>query len=84
MAKERKQIGRIRYVENWHDEGEHFVFEWKWDNEPETEWSLESAFPLVDVRDGEYVYGEGDLIHYTALTKIRDWKKQGIEITFGK
>ena len=80
MAKERKMVGRIRYVEDWHGEGEAFVFEWKWSDEDENQWSLDSAFFLISVKDGELVYGEGDLIHYEALTKIREWRKQGIDI----
>ena len=73
MAKPKLE-GRIRYVKDWHGEGEHFIFENKWTNEGENEWGLESAFPL---------YGdEHELIHYTALTKIREWKKLGIDFYF--
>ncbi len=71
MAK-RKMIGRIRYVEDWRGEGEHYVFEWKWDDEPATAWGFECAAPLVNF--GEYT----DMIHYTALTKIMEWAKIGI------
>ena len=76
--KEREIIGRIRYDENWHGEGEYYVFEWKYEDEDENQWSMESAFPLVSYEDGKIVCGKGDLIHYTALTKVREWQKQGI------
>ena len=70
MAKERKMVGRIRYCENWHDEGEHYVFEWRFDDEDA--WCFECAAKL-------YSFGEfKDMIHYTALTKIREWNKIGI------
>lgn len=70
MAKNRKMIGRIRYEKNWHNEGEHYVFEYKY--EEEDDWSFECAAPIVSV--GEYK----DMIHYTALTKIREWNNIGI------
>ena len=82
MAKKAKLEGRIRYVEDWHGEGEHYLFESKWTNEED--WGLESAFPLCSFEDGELVLGEGDLVHYTALTKIRDWLKLGVDFYFGK
>ena len=62
MAKARVFQARMRYDENWHGQGEHYVFENKWSDEDE--WGLDTAFPLVD-----------DRIHYTALTKIRDLPK---------
>lgn len=61
---------RIRYVEDWNGDGEHYLFENRWTNE--NEWGLESAFPLKD-----------DMIYYTALTKIREWKNLGIPFYFG-
>ena len=73
--------GRIRYVENWNGKGEHFVFENHWTDE---EWGLECAFPLVRIEDGDMVIGEGELIHYTALTKIREWKKLNVPFYFAK
>lgn len=76
--KERRMIGRIRYDENWMNEGEHYVFEFRWEDEGENDWSMECAFPLLSYKDGELVCGKGDLIHYTALTKVREWMKQGI------
>ncbi len=79
MAKERKMIGRISYVENWHDSGEHFVFEWKFEDEDEKQWSFECAFPLCECKDGKMQPGSGELVHYTALTKIREWAKIGIK-----
>lgn len=57
---------RIRYDANWHNEGEHYVFEIKWSNEEE--WGLEAAYPLIN-----------DCIRYTALTRIREWMKLGIK-----
>lgn len=68
MAKQKKMVGRIRYAENWHGEGEHFVFEWKWDDEDENQWTLTCAAPVVN-----------DMVHYTALTQIREWQKIGIK-----
>lgn len=76
MAKERKMIGRISYVEDWNEHGEHYVFEWKF--EDEESWSLECTFPLCEWKDGKAVCGSGDMIHYTALTKIREWMRIGI------
>lgn len=68
MAK--KMVGRISYVEDWHGEGEHYVFEWAFDGEDD--WNFECAAPL-------HSFGEfKDMIHYTALTKIREWNKIGI------
>lgn len=66
-----RYMERIRYDENWNGEGEHFVFEGKWSNEDE--WGLVSAFPL-----------KNDMIHYTALTKIREMKSLGIDFYFKK
>lgn len=73
---------RIRYAENWNGQGEHFVFENKWTNEEE--WGLDSAFPLVTVEDGDVIRGEGELIHYTALTKVRELMKLGVHFYFSK
>ena len=72
---------RIRYDENWSGEGEHFVFEGRWSNEKE--WGLDSAFPIVnksDLKDDNEK--EKYLIHYTALTKIRELKNLGIDFYF--
>ena len=80
--KERKIIGRIRYEEHsifgGVDEGEHYIFEWKYEDEDDNQWNMESAFPLVSFKEGEIVFGSGDFIHYTALTKVREWLKQGV------
>lgn len=76
--KEQKMIGRVRYVENWNNEGEHFVFEWKFENESDKEWRFECAASLFDVQDGKLKRGSGEMIHYTALAKIREWMKLGI------
>lgn len=76
MAKEKKMIGRISYVENWNNQGEYYVFEWKFENEDS--WSFECAAPLCELKDGELKCGSGEMIHYTALTKIREWMKIGI------
>lgn len=64
-------IVRIRYDENWNGEGEHFIFEGKWSNEDN--WGFVSAFQLMN-----------NMIHYTALTKIRELKNLGIEFYFKK
>lgn len=66
---------RIRYDENYMNNGEHYVFENKWTNEEE--WGLDTAFKLYD-HDGK----KGDLINYQALTKIRDLRKMGISYYF--
>lgn len=76
MAKERKMIGRITYVENWHGQGEHYVFEWRF--EDDDEWNFECAAPLCEWKNGEIITGHGEMIHYTALTKLREWAKIGI------
>ena len=69
MAKKNRLQGRIRYEENYMDSGEHFIFELKY--EDEEEWGMCKAFPLKD-----------DIIHYTALTQIREWQDLGIEFWF--
>ena len=66
---------RIRYVEDWHGEGEHFIFEGK--QSDADAWGLDTAFKLFDL-DGE----KGILIHYQALTKIRELRKMGIPYHF--
>ena len=76
MSKKRKMVGRISYVENWHGEGEHFVFEYRWDDEDE--WSFECVAPLCSWEDGKLMTGKGDFLSYTALTKLREWSKLGI------
>ena len=72
-----KLQGRIRYEENWNGRGEYFVYETKWSNEKE--WGLDTAFNLLD-------YGEekGAVVRYEAVTKIREWMRQGVEVHFGK
>lgn len=76
MAKKKDRLEcRIRYVEDWNGRGEHFVFENKWTNEDA--WGLDTAFPLFDAE-----WGKGELIHYTALTKIRDLMDMGIDVYF--
>ena len=59
--------GRIRYVSNWHDEGEFYLFETRRDGE----WELETAFPIVD-----------DAISYRALVRVREWMRMGIFFYF--
>ena len=76
MSKQKLQ-GRIRYVEDWNGQGEYFVFETKWSNEQD--WGLDTAFKLLDYGDEK-----GVVLNYTALTKIREWQKLGIEFWFGK
>ena len=65
--------GRIYYEENWNGEGEFFIFEVKRADEPETEWGLQTAYPL-----------KNDMIHYTALTTIRHWIDTEVDFHFGK
>jgi len=76
MAKDKLQC-RIRYEEDWNGQGEYFIFENKWTNEDH--WGLDTAFKL---RDSETE--KGALIHYTALTKIRELQALGIEFYFSK
>ena len=71
-----KLQGRIRYEEDWKEVkqgGEWYLFEIF--REDTQDWGLDTAFPL------KY---EGEYIHYTALTKIREWQNLGIEFYFGK
>ena len=74
MAKKNKLEGRIRYEENWRDEGEYYIFEIKWSNEGEDAWGLDTAFKLLDYRDEPAA-----VISYRALTKIREWQNLGID-----
>lgn len=60
---------RIRYDENFRDDGEHFVFEGKWSDE--SEWGLDQAFKLVN-----------DRLSYQALTKIRELQRLDIPFYF--
>lgn len=71
---------RIRYDENWNGHGEHFVFENKWTNEES--WGLDSAIPLISYEDGKRIVGKGDLLHYTALTKIRELMELDVPFYF--
>lgn len=66
---------RIRYVEDWHGEGEHFLFECK--QSDADSWGLDTACKLFDY-EGE----KGVLISYQALTKIRELMKMGIPYHF--
>lgn len=66
---------RIRYDENWCERGEHFIIENRW-SDSET-WGLDTAFPLIDYKDEK-----GVLLHYTALTKIRELMELGIPFRF--
>ena len=79
MAKKQYLEGRIRYEENYRNEGEYFLFETKWSDEEE--WGLDTAFKLWpdDVYGGK---GEFNMLHYTALTKIREWQKLNIKFYF--
>ena len=54
MAKTKKEKleCRIRYVEDWCGNGEHFVFENKWPDDEE--WGLDSAFPICEIKDRAY------------------------------
>jgi hypothetical protein len=66
---ERHLEARIRYDENYMNDGEHYVFENRWSDEEE--WGMEMAFKLID-----------DRLSYQALTKIREWKRLGIPFYF--
>ena len=66
---------RIRYVEDWHGEGEHFLFEGK--QSDEENWGLDMACKLFDY-NGE----KGVLISYQALTKIRELIKMKVPYHF--
>lgn len=77
---EEKPVCRVRYDKDCFGEGEHYVFEYrKFDEE---EWTFDSAFPLVSFEDGKLVIGKGDLLNYTALTKVREMMKYGYAICF--
>ena len=81
--KEPKYEARIRYVEDWYGQGEHFVFEGKWTNEEE--WGLDTAFKLLDYRDENWNVHEKDkaaVLSYQALTKIRELQKMKIPFYF--
>ena len=72
--------GRIRYEENYNGQGEYFIYELKWSDEDE--WGLDIAFKLRDTEVDGVVY-KGELVHYQAITKIREWKRCGVrEIYF--
>ena len=77
---ERHYEERIRYEENWHGEGEHYIFEGKWSDEDS--WGLDTAFKLFDI-DYKGYHGKGELINYQALTKIRELLKMRIPFYFG-
>ena len=70
---------RIRYVEDWHGEGEHYVFEGK--HSDEEDWGLDTAFKLFDL-DYKGHHEDGVLISYQALTKIRELRKMGVPFHF--
>lgn len=81
MAKKKETLqGRIRYEENWHGEGEHYLFELK--QPGEESWGLSKAFALVSYEDNEIQIGKGDFLNYRALTQIREWMKLGIPFHF--
>ena len=79
MAKERKMIGRISYVKNWYDSGEHYLFERKYEDEDEKQWSYDAIIPLCELKDGKIKSGSGELIHRAALETIRKWSNIGIK-----
>ena len=69
--KKPKLLGRIRYVEDWMDRGEYFVFETRW--EDEEDWGLDTAYPLKD-----------DKLSWRALYKACEWKELGIDFFYGE
>ena len=69
MAKKVKLQGRIRYEENFMNNGEYYVFEIK--HSDEKEWGLDTAYKLID-----------DRLSYEALTKIREWQRLDIDFYF--
>ena len=66
---------RIRYAENWCDDGEHYIFENKWSDEDD--WGMEMAFKLMDYKEEK-----GVLLNYQALTLIRQWQNLHIPFHF--
>ena len=76
---ERHYEERIRFVEDWNGDGEHYVFEGKWSDEDS--WGLDTAFKLFDL-DYNGHHASYELISYQALTKIRELKKMGIPVYF--
>lgn len=72
MAKKVKVEGRIRYEADYMGRGEHYIFEFK--KTTDKEWKMEKAFGLI----------QGELVHYTALTTLREWQRLGIEFHFGE
>lgn len=78
---ERRYEVRISYEEDWHGEGEHFVFEGKWSDEEE--WGLDTAFKLLDFRNEKgFPIEQNVLLNYQALTKIRELIRSGIYFYF--
>ena len=67
---ERKYLERCRYEADWNGKGEHFIFEGRWTDDDD--WGLDMAVPV-----------KNDMIHYTALTKIRELMRQDVEFFFG-
>ena len=67
MAWEDKPLARIRYVER--DGTESYICEFRMSEEDD--WSFDSSWELRE-----------DMIHYTALTKVRELMKQGYRISF--
>ena len=65
MANKEKLIGRIRYAKNCMDFEECYIYEYKSENE--TEWTFESAYPIVD-----------GTVHFSAITHIQKWQRMGI------
>ena len=83
MAKKNQLECRIRYEKDWNGRGEYFIFENKWTDEEE--WSLDTAFKLLDYRGEDGTVLEQDkaaVINYQALTKIRELQKFGIPFYF--
>lgn len=79
----RHYVERIRYDKDWKGHGEYFVFEGKMSDESDDQWGLDAAYKLFDLEvDGNTE--KGVLIHYEALTKIRQLLDRRIDFWFSR
>lgn len=79
----RHYVERIRYVEDWHGHGEHFIFEGKMSDEDDDQWGLDTAFKLFDL-DYDGHHKKGELISYEALTKIKQLLNMRTDFWFSR